>query len=304
MAARAYRDTDPHFRTRLLARVAAGERASHVCAEPGAPCYGSVYAWAKAEPAFAAALAAARAQGQWRRDAVLDPETAATLLRRLAEGEGIVSVLRDPAMPSRRVYRLWRRLHADFAEEVFRITQMKWEMRAHRGRARFRPFDPKLADRIVARVFAGAPLRAVLASDPQMPCRAVLTRWRRERRDFDAVLTEAVAARLRWAKAAGRCTPQMIEAVSDKVFDGETLAQVARRPWAPCAATLYGWMRRRPEFRAAVTAAWRARAQRLADQVVDIAEDRARLRGRGRELAALRRKVEAIDGRAARWAGG
>jgi hypothetical protein len=304
MAARAYRDVDPHLRTRLLARVAAGERLSAVCAEAGAPSYASVHGWAKAEPAFAAALAAARAEGTWRRDAVIDPAVAEALLARLADGETITSVLRDPAMPSRRVYGLWRTQYAEFAEAVVRINQAKREVKADLRRARRRPFDPVLADRIVARVFAGAPLQALLTADPQMPCRAVVARWRRERRDFDAALDAAIAGRLRWEKGRRLCTPETIEAVSEAVFEGATLAQVGRRPWAPCASTLYAWMRRRREFRVAVVAAWQARAQRLADGVADIAEDRATLRGRGREVAALKRTVEALDARAARWGAG
>lgn len=303
MAARAYRDMDIHLRTRLLARIAAGARLSQVCAEAGAPSYASVRAWARAEPEFAAALARARADGQWRRDGVMDEARAGALLARLAAGEGIVSVLRDPAMPSRRVYRLWRAQYGWFAEEVFRIRQARRGEALDRCRARRRAFDPVLADRIVARVAVGAArLQEVLSADPALPGRPVVIRWRRERPDFDFALRTALRGAARHRRARRLCAA-VTEAVCARVRKGETLAAIGRRADMPCAGTLYGWMRKRPEFREAVTWAWRERADGMADRVVDIAEDRARAWGRGRAMEGLKRKVGRLDGRVARWAG-
>jgi hypothetical protein len=302
MAARAWRDFDLHVRTRLLARVAAGERLWHVCGEAGMPCYGSVRAWARAEPEFAAALEQARATGQWRRDAPIDEAVAKALLARLAGGVGIVSVLRDPAMPSRRVYRIWRSQYGWFAEEVWRINQERRGAKLDRCRARRRDFDPVLADRIVARVAMGTPLDEVLTADPGLPGRGVVTRWRRENREFGRALAMAIRARRQWALGRARCTAAMADAVCERIFEGETLATIGRRPGMPCRATLYAWMKRVRPFRDAVAAAWDVRADRLADQVLEIAgRDGSGLAGRRREIEGLRAKVARLEARAVRW---
>jgi hypothetical protein len=141
----------------------------------------------------------------------------------------------------------------------------------------------------------------VLAADPELPCGQVLTRWRREQPAFDRALANAVAARRRWMRGRARCSEALMAAVSERVSAGETLAAIGRDPAMPCAGTLYRWMRRKREFREAVTAGWAARAQGLADEVGEIAEDRGRLWGRGREVAGLQRKCERLDGRVERW---
>jgi hypothetical protein len=72
MPARAYRHTHPHARRRLLARLAAGEHLAQICVEADMPSYASVHAWARAEPGFAAELAAARRRGAFIRRGAFD----------------------------------------------------------------------------------------------------------------------------------------------------------------------------------------------------------------------------------------
>jgi hypothetical protein len=265
------------------------------------PCHGSVLAWAKRDPAFGAALAQARADGQYRRDAILDEAKAAVLIDRLANGEGIVSVLRDPAMPSRRVYRLWRSLYAEFAEAVHRMNQATWERRVAWGRARRRAYDPRLADRICARLARGqGTLAQVLAADPELPSLGVVRRWRRQNPDFDEALGVTIAAVGQFKRRRNRRTEALTRAICAQIRRGRTLAQVGLMPGMPCRATLYSWRRKDAGFRAAVAEAWRARADMLADDAMDLAEDKARPRGRKRAIEALKRKAAALDRRWAR----
>jgi hypothetical protein len=265
------------------------------------PCHGSVRAWARRDAGFAAALAQARADGQYRRDAVVDWAKARVLLDRLANGEGIVSVLRDPAMPSRRVYRLWRVQDAEFAEAVHRMNQATWARRAARGRARLRPFDPVLADRICARLAEQATgLGQILAADPALPSLGVVRRWRRQNAEFDESLSLILAAVGRVKRRRNHRSAALTLAICGQIRRGRTLAELGLRARMPCRATLYKWMRTDAGFRAAVAGAWRDRADMLADDVVDIAEDAARPAGRGRAVAGLKRTVAALDRRSER----
>jgi hypothetical protein len=98
------------------------------------------------------------------------------------------------------------------------------------GRARRRGFDPALAERIVAGVMSGARLEAVLAGDPELPCRPTLRRWRREAPVFDAALKEVFAtARARRDKAI---PAELAAFVVDWIKDGETFASLARKRFA------------------------------------------------------------------------
>ncbi|MDP3852545.1 hypothetical protein [Phenylobacterium sp.] len=269
MPARAYVRTHPEARQQLLDRVAAGELTSHVCAEPGMPSYASVYAWARADPFFAEALADARRRGDFRRWHALDEAKAGALLARLAAGEGIVSILRDPTMPSRRQYAYWRATQAPFQEAVWRLNQVTVVERARRGRARWRPFDQALADQIVVRVSRGEGLQAILNAGQGLPCRNVVIRWRKAQPQFAQALRIAVrVARRRRDQARAVCPDHLVEAICDGVAEGGTLNTVSRLSGMPCAATLYAWMRTRPDFAQAVE---QARARRMSSADVNAA---------------------------------
>lgn len=269
MPARPYAKTHPQARQQVLDRVAAGEHAAHVCAEPGMPSYGSVYAWARADPFFAEALADARRRGDFRRKCAFDEAKAADLLARLAAGEGIVSILRDPAMPSRRQYAYWRATQAPFQETVWRLNQVKAVERARRGRARWRRFDPALADQIVVRVSRGEGFEAMLNAGQGLPCRNVVIRWRKDQPEFDKALGIALrVARRRRDQARAVCPEHLVDAVCDAMAEGGTLNTVSRLSGMPCAATLYAWMHTRPGFAEAVAL---ARTRRMSSAEVDAA---------------------------------
>ncbi|RAK59880.1 hypothetical protein DJ021_08705 [Phenylobacterium hankyongense] len=274
MAPRPYAQTHPHLRAALLARIAAGELPTAVCAEPGMPCYGSVYAWARADPAFGAALADARRRGAWRRRWRFDEAAAKALLARLAAGEPLTVVLRDPAMPSRNVVRHWRATQGEFQGEVHRLLAAQDRARkARHGQSRHRPWDARLADRILVAVTRGAPLQKLLTADPALPCRNVLIRWRREQPDFDQGLRAAVAVgQRRRGRAAAGCTPALTELIVARIREGASLASLSREPDMPSKATLYGWIATRPDFAGEVIKACEDREDWYGDQMLIAAE--------------------------------
>ncbi|MET0272446.1 MAG: hypothetical protein ABW360_05610 [Phenylobacterium sp.] len=288
------------LKAELLARVTAGETIAAVCATPGFPKPATVCFWARRDPEFRADLARAKTIGAHRRRYDFDEATAQALLARIRTGEGIVSILRDPAMPSRRVYARWRATEGHFQEEVGRLNAMKRQENGHRLRRRYRAFDQVLADRIHVAVAKGAPLEATLRADPELPGRPALTRWRAQNREFDRALRTAilVGQRVR-GRARVRCTPALTETITDRLREGATLAELGRTPGLPSAGTLRGWLRRRRDFADACRDAWDAREEAVADQVLDVAEavtpdtladSQARIEALKRESARLRKR--------------
>jgi hypothetical protein len=289
------------LKAELLARVTAGETITHVCATPGFPKRITVPFWAGRDPEFRAALTRAKAIGAHRRRWTFDEAAAQALLARIRAGEGIVSILRDPAMPSRRAYAYWRATQMHFQEEVGRLNALKAQEKSHRLRRRFRAFDQALADRIHVRVARGEPLGTTLTADPELPSRPTLDRWRAQNREFDRALRTAIRAGRRVRGSARlRYTPALAEQVADRLREGATFAELGRMPRMPTAATLHGWLRHRRAFADACAAAWDEREDVVADQVLDIADAvtpetladaRARIAALQRESARLRKRT-------------
>ncbi|WP_334161054.1 hypothetical protein [Phenylobacterium sp.] len=277
------------LRAELLERVAAGETMMSVCAAPHMPSYFTVRLWARADPAVAEQLRVARLQGAWRRRYMFDEARAEAVLVRVRAGEKLHHVLAAPDMPSRRVFAYWRATQSHVAEELHRLHGDRRADRSRRNHARFRRFDPALADRILVRVGRGGGLEPALVADPQFPCRAVITRWRAENADFDREMKVALAVGRRRA----RCTPELIEAVALRIRQGASLAGLGLRRDMPCRATLYAWMRTRPEFADAIEQACRDRELELAERMVEIAMDcTPDTAGRAaRRIAAVKRRL-------------
>jgi len=127
----------------ICARLEAGESLVAVCRDPAMPSAHTVHKWAGLHPEFGAAKAAAQAKA-WRRgrksaagklrkrlarlaergrappgpaDAYSD-EVAEAICRRLAHGEALVEICRDPAMPSHVTVYAWMRRRPTFAYMV------------------------------------------------------------------------------------------------------------------------------------------------------------------------------------------
>jgi len=274
-------------REALLARLATGERISHICRDPAMPCHEAVTGWARREPLFAEMYAAAKRQGAARRQAFHEP-TAKVLLQRLADGELVRDVLRDPAMPRRELYDHWRRTQNEFNARILTINEGRAALADDRARRRrTRPFDPALADRIVAKVASGVWLEDIRKVVPEAPGRRVLDRWRRQDRDFDRALRAAIRFTLPTRRCKVAATPRLLEAVFEALAAGATLNALSRRPGMPSPATFSRWQRTRPDFARAVEEARRCRMEALGDRAIAIAEARGPLSETAREIRRL-----------------
>jgi hypothetical protein len=277
------------LKVEIVSRVAAGERQRAVCAEAGMPCALTVRNWARADAAFGAELAAARRRGDWRRLWGFDEAKAAAFLARARAGERVHELLRAPGMPSRGAYDRWRRSEPGFAEAAFALRRRRDAQLGERGRARRRSFDQGLADRVIVALnkglFQGLTLEAVLAADPELPCKPVLARWRREAPAFDRVLKMMFAAR----RARVRPVPAWrIEAIVDHIVEGGSFASYSRLPGGPSRTTLRQWLRD-PAFARAVAGACEDREAWYEDQIL-MAGDAAR----GASVRTLERRVGAL----------
>lgn len=285
-----YRRDVPRLKGEIVARVAAGARLKAICAGAGMPCRQTVSAWARADEAFGAALAAAAGRAVWQRRR-FDEAKAAAFLARARAGETINSRLREAGMPSRRDYNHWKAIEAPFAEAIFALRLRRDELIGAHGRARLRAFDPALADRIVVGVNRGAKLEDVLAADPQLPCKRTLRRWRREQPAFDQVLRWYFAA---WRKKRGRdhgLTPEVGDAVFDRIVEGGSFASIGREPGMPSRQTLRRWNAVHPAFAETVALACEYREDWFDDQIEEVGRGCGSMTAAKRATGQLRRQL-------------
>jgi hypothetical protein len=122
---------------RICGRVAGGESLLAICESPGMPHAKTVSDWIGKRPRFAAMMAAARAAaGQMARSAQLSTFCAGTanvILERMSEGETLVAICRDPAMPSFSTVYRWLRAFPDFADDYREARQAQAERLADLG---------------------------------------------------------------------------------------------------------------------------------------------------------------------------
>lgn len=108
---------------RIARRVAAGESVEAICAEPGMPHRATLARWTKTRPKLAELLRRAKASaGRGARSAQLstyDPVAADEICERIAEGETLSAICRDPMMPGYSSVQRWRRTFGDF-DKAFR----------------------------------------------------------------------------------------------------------------------------------------------------------------------------------------
>lgn len=115
-----------------------------------------------------------------------DEALAQRVLDRIAQGEMLRDLWRDPALPTRGDLRRWR--HADPA------FSRRLREAVNRARSkRMSTYDPATAETICLRLCLGESLRGVCA-DRDMPCVATVFEWRKEQPDF----ARAQLAQLRW----------------------------------------------------------------------------------------------------------
>ena len=139
----------------IVRRVAEGEPLYAVCEDPRMPWASTVLTWAERHAAFGAALQAARhqaraaaraatlkarfaAQARVRRRSgarsLYTPELAAEICERLAEGESLVAIARDPQMPCASAVYDWIERHPEFEAAYVRARQRQAETLADMAR--------------------------------------------------------------------------------------------------------------------------------------------------------------------------
>lgn len=263
----------PGLRAELLARLAAGEALKHLCRDEGWPCPESVTGWMRADPEFAAEVRAARSRGEFARRGLAFNETvAAAFLAQARAGRAIEALLRDPAMPSRAVFRSWLAQSPPFAAAVAEVrAQLAAAAARRRGRA-YREYDAAIGERIYVRLWKGEEtLREILRSDPAFPSLSVLARWRRENPAFEAMLQVAIGGWRRRGRKRLLLTEDLQEAILAAITGGHSLRSLSRLPGMPSQGTLYSWCRDRPQLARFVAYACDDREDYYLDQAVKIA---------------------------------
>lgn len=268
-----YRRDVPRLKAQILVRVGAGAALRGIGAEAGMPGAQTVRNWARADAGFAAELRGARQQADWRKRQAFDPAKAQAFLARAQAGETVRSLLGAPGLPTTANYRHWKANHPPFAEAARALLARRNAEIGARGRARRRAWDPVLGDRIIVGLHKGTPLDDLLASDPLLPCRPTLTRWRREQPLFDGALRMLFSAWRARRPSLLRAPPPRVTAVVTHIVKGGSFASFSRRPGAPTRGTLRRWVRVNPGFAAEVALACEQRDYWYEDQILMIAED-------------------------------
>ena len=156
-------------------------------------------------------------------------------------------------------------------------------------------YSEALAAEICAEVAAGRTLRAV-CSGPGRPHRTTLRNWELRHPTFGAALRAALAQvriadrrRDRQAAAAYAARPAPVrggkvstyteaigEAICARLAEGESLTAITRDPAMPRYGTVFGWLKRHPEFEEMYVVARQVQAEYLFDEARDVAKEATR----------------------------
>jgi hypothetical protein len=123
---RSYVQHSRHLEDEICRRTAAGESLSSICGGEGMPSRRTVQRWAEDLPAFDQRFRQARLAGARPvsgKSPGYTPEIADAIVVRVAEGERIDDILRDPEMPCRATLYTWMARHPAFAEALARARE-------------------------------------------------------------------------------------------------------------------------------------------------------------------------------------
>lgn len=118
------RDHDPALADRVLARVWASDAPLHAIlkADPTLPCYQTLARWRRQAPEFDALLsrllATWTARRKMRRAGARCAALTPAIVDHIREGGSLLSVSREPGMPTANTLYRWMAEHPDFAEAV------------------------------------------------------------------------------------------------------------------------------------------------------------------------------------------
>jgi len=137
-----------------------------------------------------------------------------------------------------------------------------------RGLSPGRRFGAEVERAICARVAAGESLLAACAGE-EMPAYETVMRWKTRRPGFAAALDAARREAGRPFGGQVRYCEATVEAILERLCDGDGLVRICQDPALPHASTVYRWMQRRPEVRAEVVLAREIHADRMAELGLD-----------------------------------
>ena len=109
------------------------------------------------------------------------------ILRRVAAGESVVALCRDPRMPNPNTVTHWARTRPGFRRQLEKARRAagRYGANAQMGR-----FCAATAQEIYLRLAAGETMHSICA-DPAMPAETTVARWRRMEPEFDEALRTA-----------------------------------------------------------------------------------------------------------------
>src|SRR5262249_44237554 len=132
-------------------------------------------------------------------------------------------------------------------------------------------YSKELAQKICRRLAQGEPV-GVIARDPEMPPRSTIRHWIATDRDG---LFSQTPRTVGHGAPPTLYTPRLAEKICDELAIGRPLAAIARDPSMPAAPTVIDWVKKDIDgFAAAYARAREFGRQALADEILDIADDK------------------------------
>jgi hypothetical protein len=139
------------------------------------------------------------------------------------------------------------------------------------GRAPMR-YSKALAERICRRLARGDSVRTI-TRDPGMPPRSTLRHWIKQ--DPDGLFAQCPRPRQK-RDPRSLYTKELAEEICRRIASGRSMNSIAADPGMPAACTVFNWARNDVDGFAAVYASARAVGyEALADQILDIADERS-----------------------------
>jgi hypothetical protein len=157
---------------------------------------------------------------------------AARILARLALGESLTAICRDPDMPHQSSVRNWCRKYPAFRD------------RYEQARARLEAVRAQVCERLAR----GEPLRTICA-DRDLPGRRTIQRWVKADPGFRRQYENARDGWERCRRWRRPYSSELAEEIFSRIGLNENLLSICRDPHMPNYFTVLGWLRRYPDFR-------------------------------------------------------
>lgn len=232
-----------------------------VAARDGMPSRQTLHRWMKATPVFAQQVADARRRARFearqarRAQHGFCAAQAEAFLERVRSGETVRDLVRRPEGPNRDRLNQWKVERPDFAAALAAAVASVRRPRPARA------YDEVVADAFLVRLARGGPTRG------GKPGRTLVRQWQAADEEFAGSYEAAKRiGHRRRMRALSKCTPALVDKIVARIELGDSLHSLSRRRGMPHYVTLYGWMRTRPEFAAAVAKACDARESILNEQ--------------------------------------